>query len=300
MKVTLSEALGPCFGVTNAIEAALDPKLRGDLTIVGDLIHNPQMIERLRDAGVRMVRALDEPIETGHVMITAHGAPESVKRRARTMEFAVHDASCPLVTRVHKAVADLVREGYHPVVIGQADHVEVKGIVGDLRECTVIGDPPDIAGLAAWKKIGIVCQTTQRTAYVEKVVDLIRRTSPGADIKFIDTICKVTKARQQALEDLMREVDLMIVVGGRNSSNTKKLTSVCLDAGLDAHQVESADELRSEWFRGKKHAGITAGTSTPDDVVHEVYQEILRLRPEAAARKASAGIGARKREEASR
>jgi len=293
MKITLSDQLGPCFGVKNAIEAALDAGLRGDLTIVGDLIHNPQLIERLKEAGVRMVHSLDESIRTRHVMITAHGASESVKRRAGAMGFAVHDATCPLVTRVHRAVADLVRDGYYPVVIGQADHVEVKGIVGDLAGYSIIGDPPtEIAELAGKPKIGIVCQTTQRSAYVERVVALIRATCPAADIKLIDTICQVTKDRQQALDRLMREVDLMIVVGGRNSSNTKKLTSVCLDSGIEAHQVERAAELEAAWFAGKRHAGITAGTSTPNDVVDAVYHAILRLAPQEAGAGAAGAAGA--------
>ncbi|MBI4604244.1 MAG: 4-hydroxy-3-methylbut-2-enyl diphosphate reductase, partial [Planctomycetes bacterium] len=138
MRVTVAKALGTCFGVRDAIDLAMNESFRGDLTVVGQLVHNPQTVERLRDNGVQIVDKLEpDRISSQRVMITAHGAPESLRRRAEGMGYQVIDASCPLVLRVHTAVAELVQGGYHPVVIGQEEHVEVKGIVGDLKEYTV-------------------------------------------------------------------------------------------------------------------------------------------------------------------
>jgi 4-hydroxy-3-methylbut-2-enyl diphosphate reductase len=276
--VTVAKALGTCFGVQDAIDLAMDESYRADLTIIGQLVHNPQTVEQLQDKGVCIVDKLDSTvIKTKNVMITAHGAPESLRRRAEDAGYRVIDASCPLVLRVHKAVAELVRAGFHPVVIGQAEHVEVKGIVGDLKEYTVIRDHGEIHKLAGKNKIGIVSQTTQQIDFVLKLVEEIRRTFPDADIRFRDTVCTPTKDRQVAVRELAREVDLMIVVGGRNSSNTKKLQLVCDELGVKAFHIERASELRPEMFEGHEHVGITAGTSTPREVIEEVYHAIINM-----------------------
>src|SRR5262245_40674639 len=153
MRVTVAKALGTCFGVQDAIDLAMEDSYRGDLTVIGQLVHNPQTVERLRQNGVRIVdKLVAQQIATENVMITAHGAPESLRRKAEDMGYRVIDASCPLVLRVHKAVAELVRDGFHPTVIGQEEHVEVKGIVGDLKEYTVIRDASEIHKLKGKSK----------------------------------------------------------------------------------------------------------------------------------------------------
>ncbi len=277
MRVTVAKALGTCFGVQDAIELAMDESFRGNLTIIGELVHNPQIVDRLRENGVKMVKSLEDPIDTRNVMITAHGAPASLRKRAEDRGFKVFDATCPLVLRVHKAVAKYVRTGYHPVVIGQADHVEVRGITGDLEDHTVIGDETEIDKLIGRHKIGIVSQSTQPIDKVRRLVALIRAAYPEADVQFEDTVCKPTKDRQVAVRELAREVDLMIVVGGFNSSNTKKLKLVCDEMGVQAHHITGASELRPEMFVGHQHVGITAGTSTPFEVIAEVYHAIINM-----------------------
>lgn len=277
MKVTVAKALGTCFGVQDAIDLALDDSIRSDLTIIGELVHNSQTVKRLRDAGVRMVRSLDEPIETGKVMITAHGAPQSLRQNAEARGFQVYDATCPLVMRVHKAVARFIREGYHPVVIGQADHVEVRGIVGDLEDYTVVLDESDLPSLIGRDKIGIVSQSTQPIDRVLQLVRLIEASFPEAKVDFQDTVCRPTKDRQVAVRELAAQVDLMIVVGGYNSSNTKKLKQVCEDLGVKAYHIDKASLLTPEMFEGHEHVGITAGTSTPYEVILEVYEEIINM-----------------------
>ncbi len=193
------------------------------------------------------------------------------------MGYNVIDASCPLVLRVHKAIAEFVAAGYHPVVIGQEEHVEVKGIIGDLKDHTVIRDKGEIAKLEGKKKIGVVSQTTQQIDFVLDVVDAIRKTYPDADVQFKDTVCRPTKDRQVAVRDLANEVDLMIVVGGYNSSNTKKLKLVCDELGVQSYHIERAGELHPSMFSGHEHVGITAGTSTPPEVIEEVYEAIINM-----------------------
>jgi len=278
MRVTVAKALGTCFGVQDAIDLALDESYRGDLTVVGQLVHNPQTVERLRQNGVQIVDQLDgDAIATKNVMITAHGAPESLRQRAEGIGYRVIDASCPLVLRVHKAIAEFVRAGYHPVVIGQAEHVEVKGIVGDLKDYTVIRDETEIGKLRGRTKIGIVSQTTQQIDFVLDLVEKIREAYPTAEVRFRDTVCKPTKDRQVAVRELAREVDLMVVIGGYNSSNTKKLKLVCDELGVKAYHIERASQLTPEMFEGHEHVGITAGTSTPHEVIEEVYYAIINM-----------------------
>ena len=278
MRVTVAKSLGTCFGVQDAIDLAMDEKHRGELTVIGQLVHNPQTVQRLRESGVQIVDQLDpETITNKRVMITAHGAPQSMHDRAREMGYNVIDASCPLVLRVHKAVADFVRKGYHIVVIGQVQHVEVKGIVGDLDEYTCVQDECEIDKLEGQEKIGIVSQTTQQIDFVLDLVEKIRARFPEMEIQFGDTVCQPTKDRQVAVRELANEVDVMIVVGGRNSSNTKKLKKVCTDMGVEAYHIERATELAGKMFEGKTHVGITAGTSTPREVIEEIYQAIINL-----------------------
>ena len=278
MKVTVAKALGTCFGVQDAIDLAMDESHKDDLTVIGQLVHNPQTVNRLRENGVNIVDKLEpSAIPTKNVMITAHGAAESVHEHARTLGYNVIDASCPLVLRVHKAIARYVRQGFHPVVIGQAEHVEVRGIVGDLEDYTVIRDETEIDRLEGRDRIGIVSQTTQQIDFVESLLQKIRKRYPHLEVRFTDTICQPTKDRQVAARELAEQVDLMIVIGGYNSSNTKKLKKVCEDLGVEAYHIERSSQIELEWFEGKSHVGITAGTSTPRDVIEDVYHTILNM-----------------------
>ena len=288
MKVTLADSLGTCFGVDDAIKEAMDPQFRGNLTIIGQLVHNPQTVQELRDNGVELVNSLSDDVHTPNVMITAHGAARSVVEKAKAKGFKVYDASCPLVMRVHRAVTKLVEEGFFPVVIGQESHVEVRGIVTDLKEYAVIYDETDFHKLLDRPKLGIVSQTTNQIKtvipLVEKIKALTNPDGSAKEVKFVDTICKPTKDRQIAVEKLSNEVNLMIVVGGFNSSNTKKLKKVCDDKNLPAYHIERAGELRPEWFEGIGHVGITAGTSTPSHVIEQVYQVVLKIGQDIEAR----------------
>ncbi len=281
MKVSLASALGTCFGVQDAINLAMAPEFRHDMTIVGQLVHNPQINESLKKNGVSLVKGIEEieQIKTKKVMITAHGAADKTKDRLRDAGFIVYDASCPLVMRVHKTIKSMVEKNYFPVVIGQEDHVEVKGIVGDLEDYLVINNEDDLEKIRqrGKTKLGIVSQTTQQVDRVEGIVDKIRAMDCVEEVAFVNTICQPTRDRQVAVWELANQVDLMIVVGGYNSSNTKKLVQVCEVKEIEAHHIESSSQLKPEWFANKKHVGITAGTSTPENVINEVHTEILKI-----------------------
>ena len=279
MKISLASAMGTCFGVQDAINLAMSPEFASDLTIVGQLVHNPQVSKSLKQNGVSLVPGIEdiEKIKTKKVMITAHGAAEKTKKLLNDAGFIVYDASCPLVMRVHQTIKSLVTKGYFPVVIGQEDHVEVKGIVGDLADHLVINSEDNFSKIkdSGHRKLGIVTQTTQQTDKVEDLVEKIRALDYVDDVAFVNTICQPTRDRQVAVHELADQVDLMIVIGGFNSSNTKKLVHVCTEKGVEAHHIESFHQLKQEWFIGKQHVGITAGTSTPEDIINQVHSEIL-------------------------
>jgi 4-hydroxy-3-methylbut-2-en-1-yl diphosphate reductase len=281
MKVSLASAMGTCFGVQDAINLAMSPEFHSDLTIVGQLVHNPQVSESLKRNGVSLVPGIEDigQIKTKKVMITAHGTADKTKKKLNDAGFIVYDASCPLVMRVHQTIKSLVAKGYYPVVIGQEDHVEVKGIVGDLDDHVVINNEDDFIKIreSGNRKLGIVSQTTQQTDKVEDLVKKIRALDYVDDVAFVNTICQPTRDRQIAVHELADQVDLMIVIGGFNSSNTKKLVQVCSEKGVDAYHIESFLQLDQEWFIGRQHVGITAGTSTPEDVINQVHTEILNI-----------------------
>ncbi|MEE2987272.1 MAG: 4-hydroxy-3-methylbut-2-enyl diphosphate reductase [Nitrospinota bacterium] len=281
MRVSLASALGTCFGVQDAINLAMEPEFKSDLTIIGQLVHNPQVNESLKNNGVALVKGVDkiDQIKTKKVMITAHGAAEKFKKKLTDAGFIVYDASCPLVMRVHKTIKSMVEKNYFPVVIGQEDHVEVKGIVGDLDEYFVINHEDDLEKIkkSAKSRLGIVSQTTLQVEKVENLVKKIRELATVEEVSFVNTICQPTRDRQIAVHDLADQVDLMIVIGGYNSSNTKKLVQVCDEKSIEAHHIESSSQLNRDWFINKQHVGITAGTSTPEKVINEVHSQILKI-----------------------
>jgi 4-hydroxy-3-methylbut-2-enyl diphosphate reductase len=281
MKVSLASALGTCFGVKDAINLALEPQFKGDLTIVGQLVHNRQVNESLKKNGVSVVDGADDldQIKTKKVMITAHGAAEKMKKKLTDAGLVVFDASCPLVMRVHSTIKSMVEKNYFPVVIGQEAHVEVKGIVGDLDDYIVVGSEEDLEKLRASgkRKFGIVSQTTQQVEKVEDLVGKIRKMDCVDDVAFVNTICQPTRDRQIAVGDLASQVDLMIVIGGYNSSNTKKLVQVCDERSVEAHHIEASSQLDKQWFINKNHVGITAGTSTPEYIINDVHSAILEI-----------------------
>jgi 4-hydroxy-3-methylbut-2-enyl diphosphate reductase len=265
---------------------ALDPEFRDRLTVVGQLVHNPQTTARLRANGVKIVeRDQIDTITTEAVMVTAHGASDSTKQMLRERGLVVYDATCPLVIRLHKLARFLERQGYFPVVIGEASHVEVRGVVGNLHHAAVVHDESDLGQLAGHSRIGVVSQTTNRLEKVQLLVAAIRALPWVEDVRFIDTICEPVKERQQAIQILLaQDIDLGIVIGGQNSANTRKLSELIADRGIEAHLIEGPEDIQPHWFAGKQHVGITAGTSTPQDVIEAVHQAVRHIAEPDASR----------------
>jgi 4-hydroxy-3-methylbut-2-en-1-yl diphosphate reductase len=283
MKTIRADHCGMCFGVLEAIQLALRHARLEPLTVLGELVHNERVLDLLRQQGVRL-ESCPEAVRTRMVMVTAHGASERTRQRARDQGLHVLEATCPLVRLVHRTVATLVREGFHPVIIGKPTHVEVKGLTEDLAAYDVIDCVEDVGRMTEQARFGVVAQTTQPIDKVRQLVDLIRHRYPRSELRFIDTVCQPTKQRQAAAIELAQHVDVVVVVGGTHSNNTRELVATCQKYCARVHQVSASEDLKPEWFLDAHTVGLTAGTSTPEEAIKEVeawFQEVpaKRLAP---------------------
>lgn len=273
IRILRAAHLGMCFGVRDAIALARE-QAHSPLTILGDLVHNEAVLADLRARGLRIEKRVED-VTTPTVMITAHGASDKTLRALRQRGLQVLEATCPLVHHAHDAVKQLVRENYYPVIIGQRNHVEVLGLTQDLAEFDVVLDDDDVARLTERARFGVAAQTTQPMERVRRLVGLIEQQFPKSEVRFVDTVCQPTKQRQVAAIELARQSDVVIVVGGANSNNTRELAATCQNYCRRVHHIVDADGLREEWLEGAGTIGLTAGTSTPDRLIDQVE---LRLR----------------------
>lgn len=275
MNIHIAEHYGMCFGVRDAIAKAESLADTGPLTILGELVHNPIVRERLATRGVQEGRLQDVGKASPQVMITAHGASNRARDAWRFAGFGVADGTCPLVRHAHDQLAVLVAQGHTPVVIGKAGHVEVEGLIGDFPGAVVILNDADFDKLPDAPSYGVVSQTTQPIEHVQTLVDALRKRFPERNVVFRDTVCQPTKNRQSALKRLLAFCDTVVVVGGRESNNTVALVTAVRVAGLNAIHVTRAGELMANAFGSAQEVGVTAGTSTLRETVAEV---VLRLK----------------------
>ncbi len=276
MRVLRAEHLGMCFGVRDAIALAFTHRESAPLTILGDLVHNEAVLARLQANGIAAARTPLE-VTTHRVMVTAHGTSERTLATVRALGLETIEATCPLVQVAHQAIRTLVGEGYHPVIVGQRDHVEVRGLTDDLEAFDVVLHDRDVLQLEGHPRLGVAAQTTQPIEKVRHLVALMRQRFPHADVRFIDTVCHPTKQRQSAAIDLARQCDVVIVVGGENSNNTHELVNTCRHHCSRVHHIQTESDIRSEWIAGAGTVGVTAGTSTPDDVIDRVERQLRAL-----------------------
>jgi 4-hydroxy-3-methylbut-2-enyl diphosphate reductase len=278
MEVLVADVLGMCFGVRDALKAIGTIDQPEAVTIHGELVHNEVVLQQLHLRGFPMAREHDRRglPPTPQVLITAHGISDAERRRLTKAGKELVDTTCPLVTRVHKAALALAAEGYHVLVIGRRGHVEVQGVVEDLHSHDVIQGPDEVRRYSH-TRLGIVCQTTAPARLVQKVREAIAEQNPHAEIRFVDTVCLPTKEHQQALERLASRVDAMVVVGGRNSNNTRELVAFCCERNVPAYHVQGAADLDPAWFTGCRSVGLTAGTSTLDATIEEVREALVRM-----------------------
>lgn len=274
MEILLADKAGFCFGVKRAINTAFEAAVRGNVYCLGPLIHNPQEVERLNKAGVRTVESFSALKPGDSLIIRSHGVSPRVVAEARAKGLNIIDLTCPFVGKAQRHAESLAGEGYQIIVVGEKHHPEVQSIVGHAGDnAVVIEKAGDIVAEEDFRKrIGVVAQTTQSYGNFSQIVLKLLRLSK--ELKVFNTICNSTKERQDAARELAGQVDLMLIVGGRNSANTGRLASVCKEEGRTTYHIEIADEIESRWLKNASKVGVTAGASTPDWVLESVITKL--------------------------
>jgi 4-hydroxy-3-methylbut-2-enyl diphosphate reductase len=284
MEIILASEMGFCFGVRRAVEMMEDAVLeRGSMVSLGSVVHNPQVVGQLRERGLDVIGTLED-VSDRPVAITAHGVSEQVVRELESKGVPVVDTTCPIVTRAQQWAKRLVEDGFAVIVFGDPNHKEVRGILGWAEgKAFAVPSIADIDALPAdmASRVGVLSQTTETEGHFAEFVRelLTRRMDQISELRVINTLCNATTSQQAAAEELAHKVDLMIVIGGRESANTRHLAEVAREQGCETHHVESADDIRREWLAGRERVGVTAGASTPDDAVQAVVARLRQLAP---------------------
>jgi 4-hydroxy-3-methylbut-2-enyl diphosphate reductase len=280
MRVIVAEHAGVCYGVERALKLAEEAAVAGgSVHTLGPLIHNPQAVQALKNQGVAVARSVDE-VRDGTLVIRTHGVDPALIEAAVDHGLIVVDATCPFVSTAQRHAAELAQGGYSVVIVGEADHPEVEGIVAYAAgRATVALHASDLPDRLPSRRVGIVVQTTQSLPRLEEVATaLLPRVN---ELRVYNTICSATVKRQCAADELASRVDVVVVVGGRNSGNTTRLAEICRAKNGRVHHVETAEELQGDWFTGAKTVGVTAGASTPEAQIREVVEAIETLASDA-------------------
>lgn len=273
MEIIIAEHSGFCEGVSRAYKIALEQaKLGKNVYMLGNLVHNTQVVEKLKSLGIKSVKSLSEiPKETpGIILISAHGVSPEIYTRAESIGFEIVDTTCPWVKNAQKLAKELAGKDIDLVIVGDREHPEVKGLVGwSNNKAIVVEKPEEIDGLKKNKDIvGVIAQTTQSEENFNAVIKKLE--SLYKNVIVHKTICGATHKRQSAAIELAKKVGLMLVIGDAKSANTKRLAELCKSAGCETYQIQTKSELNKDWTRNAKKIGITAGASTPDWVVQEI------------------------------
>lgn len=278
LKVVKAAYAGACYGVQRALDMTLKAaEAGGSVCTLGPLIHNPGVVAALEERGICVADSVDS-IDADGVVIRSHGVVPQVIDDIEQRGFTVIDATCPHVMRAQRAAAKLAKDGRHVLVVGEAGHPEVEGISAHARvaggQCTIVGSPEDIPSDLSGR-VGVVVQTTQSRERFEEVLDALEGLHLDLEVK--DTICFATTQRQLSAVELAEQVDAMVVIGGRNSSNTTRLFEICAQHCSRAHHIERAEEIDPSWFDGCRVVGVSAGASTPDNQIESVVRYLGEL-----------------------
>jgi 4-hydroxy-3-methylbut-2-en-1-yl diphosphate reductase len=273
-KIVLARAVGFCFGVRRAVQIALQERKshpEGRITTLGPVVHNEQVSADMHQKGIGCAPTLSE-IEQGTVVMSAHGIAPAVRRDAERRGLKIVDVTCPFVTKLHRSALELASKNYQVVLVGDPGHTEVKGVMGALADvgatASVIASVDELAEIPLGKKVGIVSQTTQYATLFAAVTAAV--TLRASDVRALNTVCGATEELQDAAIEMAKTVDVAIVVGGKQSANTRRLRELCAAQGIPAYHIETADEIDLRWIEGAEVIGITAGASTPDAEIEKV------------------------------
>lgn len=275
MRVSVARRSGFCFGVKRAVDIAFDvaEKKRAGVYTLGPIIHNPQVIEKLREAGVTPVRGISDlkGKKVNAVIIRTHGVALQISERLSREGYETIDTTCPFVKKAQHYAKLLRDEGYQVIILGDREHPEVKGLMSYAgRGAMVVRGSRDLKKVGP--RVGIVVQTTQQVEALKELLSAV--VQKAKDIKVYNTICNSTALRLKEAETMSRAVDAMVVVGGRNSANTTQLANRCRSLSVPTYHIETPSDIKPEWFASARKIGVTAGASTPDWIIKDVQRRI--------------------------
>ena len=273
MKIFLAKNAGYCFGVRDAVQLAYDTAQDdGDVYMLGHIVHNENVVEKLDKAGAKVVETLDQVPNGKPILFRAHGTHVDTWKKAQEKNMNIIDATCPLVEEIHDEIKILEKEGRKIIIIGDYGHDEVIGIASQVKNAVIVANPDEANALRKTKKAGVVSQSTQTIENVQEIINILM--SKVFDLRFVNTICFPTKRNQEQIKELAEACDLMIVIGSFTSANSKRLTQLAKERNKLSFQVTCANDVDESWLENVETVGISAGASTPDNIINEVIDKI--------------------------
>lgn len=273
MKILVAKDAGYCFGVRDAVKLAKKSGADYDeVYMLGDIVHNEQVVSDLSKKGSKVVKNLDEIPKDKPVLFRAHGTDPETWKAAQKKKLNIIDATCPLVTEIHEEIKSLEEEGRRTIIIGDHNHDEVVGIASQVKNAIIISNAEEALSLKKMKRAGVVSQSTQMIENVQEILNIL--SEKVYDLRFVNTICYPTRRNHEQIKKLADTCDLMVVIGSYTSANSKRLTQLSLARNKNSFQVTCADELKESWFSNIGSVGISAGASTPDDLIADVISKV--------------------------
>jgi len=276
MKILLAKDAGYCFGVRDAVDLAYETaKKHGDVYMLGHIVHNENVVNALDGAGAKVVDTLEEVPDGKPILFRAHGTSVDTWGDAKSKDMNIVDATCPLVWEIHEEVKKLESEGRKIIIVGDHGHDEVVGIASQVKDPIIVATPEEAAALRKTKRAGVVSQSTQTIENVQEIINIIM--TKVFDLRFVNTICFPTKRNQTQIKELAKQCDVMIVIGSFTSANSKRLTALAKERNQHSYQVTCADDIKSDWLTNAEVVGVSAGASTPDNIIAEVLTKIKEI-----------------------
>ena len=276
MKIFVAKDAGYCFGVRDAVNLAYETaKDNGGVYMLGDIVHNENVVKKLEKAGTNVVQSLDEIPDNAPVLFRAHGTPIQVWEKAKNKNMKIVDATCPLVREIHEEVLNLEKEGRRIIIIGDHGHDEVVGIASQVKNPLIIATPEEAKKIRKSKRAGVVSQSTQTIENVQNIINILM--TKVFDLRFVNTICFPTKRNQDQIKELADLCDLILNIGSFTSANSKRLAQLSLEKNLNSYQITCADDINPNWINNIDKVGISAGASTPDNLINDVVNYIKKL-----------------------
>ena len=273
MKITVAKDAGYCFGVRDAVNMAYDSAEEfGNVYMLGDIVHNEQVVEDLENVGTKVVKTLDDVPKDSPILFRAHGTVNELWEEAKSKKMNIIDATCPLVHEIHHEVKRLAEDGRQIIIIGDHGHDEVVAIANQVENSMIISSTLEASKLCKMKKVGVVSQSTQMIENVQGIMNILME--KVFDLHFVNTICYPTKRNHEQIKTLAMVNDVMIIIGSFTSANSKRLAELSSERNPNSYQVTCAEDLNVDWFKNKNSVGISAGASTPDYLIDEVKLRI--------------------------